>query len=155
MTHHFELSIAPWFSMSLCDPNSAPMRPCKPESDTNAPSAGNPGAGGAFLELQFYAPGFAPFADNISCDNTHWCSALNIDSLECNANGADCNNDCPEPVNFAFIQTNGVPTGPPSPQLSNLDTFTPNAHTLMMNPGDVIEVHMFDVALREVGTRSK
>ncbi len=45
---------------------------------------------------------------------------------------------------MAFIQTNGVPTGPPSPQLSDLATFTPNRHTLLMNPGDVITVHMFD-----------
>ena len=148
VTHYFELSIAPWFSMSLCDPNSFPQRPCKPVSDANAPSADNPGAGAAFLELQFYPPGYAPFADNISCDNQHWCSALNIDSLQCNsANGGDCNPNCVEPVNFAFIQRDGVPTGPPSPQLGNLDTFTPNSHTLMMSPGDVIVVHMFNAAL--------
>jgi hypothetical protein len=151
VTHFFELSVAPWFSMSLCDPRSAPMRPCKPESDANAPNGSNPGAGGAFLELQFYAPGFAPFADNISCDNSHWCSALNIDSLECNSDGTNCNNNCPEPVNFAFIQSDGVPTGPPGPQESGLASFTPNAHTLLMNPGDVIVVHMFDVALRGGG----
>ena len=51
----------------------------------------------------------------ISCDNTHWCSALTIDSLECTG-GRAVNNNCIEPVNFAWIQTNGVPTGPPSPQ---------------------------------------
>jgi hypothetical protein len=146
VTHTFELTIAPWFSMSLCDPNSFPQRPCEPVSDRNAPSAENPGGGAAFLELQFYAPGFAPFPDNISCDNSHWCSALNIDSLECRTSGA-CNNDCVEPVNFAWIQNNGVPTGPPSPQLGNLETVTPNEHTLLMNPGDVIVVHMFDATL--------
>jgi hypothetical protein len=148
VTHYFELSPAPWFSTSLCDPNSFPGRPCKPESDSNAPTANNPGGGAAFLELQFYPPGYAPFADNLSCDNQHWCSALNVDSLECNTStGGDCNNNCVEPVNFAFIQTNGVPTGPPGPQLSNLDTVTPNAHTLMMNPGDVIVVHILDAPL--------
>jgi len=147
VTHSFELTVAPWFSITVCDPHSAPLTPCKPESDANAPSARSPGAGAAFVELQFYPPGFAPFADNISCDNTHWCSALTIDSLECTGNGMapnTCNNKCIEPANFGFIQTNGVPPGPPSPQLSNDRTFTPNRHTLRMNPGDRITVQMFN-----------
>ena len=63
VTHSFELTIAPWFSTTVCDPNSAPLLPCKPESDANAPAGSNPGAGAAFVELQFYPPGFAPFAD--------------------------------------------------------------------------------------------
>jgi hypothetical protein len=130
-------------STDVCDPHSAPLLPCHPRSDANAPHGSYPGAGAAFVELQFYPPGFAPFADSISCDNTHWCSALTIDSLECNASGS-CNNNCIEPVNFGFIQTNGVPTGPPSPQLSDAATFTPNGHTLMMNPGDLIRIHLFD-----------
>jgi len=144
VTHYFELTIAPWLSITVCDPKSAPMLPCKPESDSNAPSATSPGAGAGFVELQFYPPGFAPFVDSISCDDTHWCSALSIDSLECNPDGSNCNNDCPEPVNFAFIQRDGVPTGPPSPQESDLASFTPNSGTLLMNPGDTIVIHMFD-----------
>jgi hypothetical protein len=143
VTHTFELSLAPWFSMNLCDPQSDPQLPCRPRSDSNAPRPGFPGGGAAFMELQFYPPGFAPFADSISCDNSHWCSALTIDSVECDATGA-CNNNCIEPVNFAFIQTNGVPAGPPSPQRSNLATVSPNAHTLLMNPGDRLSVHLFD-----------
>jgi hypothetical protein len=145
VTHWFELSVAPWFSTDVCDPNSAPLLPCTPRSDANAPHGSYPGGGAGFVELQFYPPGFAPFADSISCDNAHWCSALNIDSLECQGNGSGaCNNNCTEPVNFGFVQTDGVPTGPPSPQLSDLATFTPNARTLLMNPGDLIRVHMFD-----------
>jgi hypothetical protein len=145
VTHWFELSIAPWFSTDVCDPHSAPLLPCRPRSDANAPHGAYPGGGAAFVELQFYPPGFAPFADSISCDNTHWCSALNIDSLECLGHGlGPCNGNCIEPVNFAFIQTNGVPAGPPSPQRSDLASFTPNAHTLLMNPGDRIKVHMFN-----------
>jgi hypothetical protein len=150
VTHWFELSVAPWFSTVVCDPDSTPLLPCKARSDSNAPHGKYPGAGAAFVELQFYPPGFAPFADNISCDNTHWCSALTIDSLECVGNGlaiGPCNNDCTEPVNFGFIQTNGVPTGPPSPQLSDLATLTPNGHTLLMNPGDKIVVRMFDAKI--------
>ena len=153
VTHYFELTIAPWMSLDVCDPNSTPMRPCKPNSDSNAPDPAVPGtgAGAAFVELQFYAPGFAPFADAISCDNTHWCSALTIDSLECGTDGSTCNDNCFEPVNFAFIQRDGVPTGPPSPQLSDLASETPNSRTLMMNPGDTIVVHMFDAPLRGGG----
>jgi hypothetical protein len=107
VTHWFELSVAPWFSLDVCDPNSTPVRPCKPNSDANAPDRKD--AGAAFVELQFYPPGFAPFSDSISCDNTHWCSALTIDSLECGTDGASCNPNCTEPVNFGFIQRNGVP----------------------------------------------
>lgn len=148
ITHWFELSIAPWFSTTVCDPNSAPLTACTPRSDANAPRGNYPGAGAAFVELQFYPPGFAPFVDSISCDNTHWCSALTIDSLECTGNGSGpCNNNCVEPVNFGFIQTNGVPPGPPSPQLSDDSTFTPNAHTLLMRPGDRLRVRMFDANL--------
>jgi hypothetical protein len=149
VTHWFELSVAPWFSTTVCDPNSAPLLPCKPVSDANAPHGSYPGGGAAFVELQFYPPGFAPFVDSISCDNTHWCSALTIDSLECTGNGSGpCNDNCTEPVNFGFIQTNGVPTGPPSPQLSNLATLTPNGKTLLMNPGDRITVRMFNVKVK-------
>jgi hypothetical protein len=146
VTHTFELSVAPWFSTDVCDPQSTPMLPCAPQSDANAPNGSYPGAGAAFVELQFYPPGFAPFVDNISCDDTHWCSALNIDSLECDTSG-NCNPNCTEPVNFAWIQTNGVPTGPPSPQLSNLATMTPNRDTLLMRPGDVISVHLFNARI--------
>ena len=151
VTHTFELTIAPWYSITVCDPQSAPQVPCTPESDANAPNGNYPGAGAAFVELQFYPPGFAPFTDNISCDNAHWCSALDIDSLECSGSGfapSGCNQNCTEPVNSAFIQTNGVPTGPPSPQLSNDASFTPNRHTLLMNPGDLIRIHLFDATIR-------
>jgi hypothetical protein len=138
------------------DAVSYPENPCTPNSDANAPAPScigvtpsclqaNAGGGSAFMELQFYPPGEAPFADSISCANTHWCAALTIDSLECTLNFATCNPSCTEPVNFGFIQTNGVPAGPPSPRLSDLATFTPKA--LLMNPGDKITVHMFDAPL--------
>jgi hypothetical protein len=144
VTHFFELIPAMWYSMDLCDPNSYPQLPCTPDSDTNTPSGNFPGGGSSFLELQFYPPGFAPFIDSISCDNVHWCAALTIDSLEC-ANGfTSCNNNCIEPVNFAWIQTNGVPTGPASPQLQDNASFTPNRSTLLMNPGDKLRVKIFD-----------
>jgi hypothetical protein len=161
VTHTFELTIAPWFSMALCNSKSFPLRRCIPNSDSNAPNPADPtsGGGSSFLETQFYPPGFAPFVDSISCDNAHWCASLHINDLECTRAGG-CNNNCTEPTNFAFIQTNGVPTGPPSPQLANLATQTPNSHTLLMNPGDRIRMHIFDApvpgghgkALKEVIT---
>ena len=58
------------------------------------------------MELQFYPPGEAPFADSISCDNAHWCAALTIDSLECTLNFATCNPNCIEPVNFGSLFPN-------------------------------------------------
>jgi hypothetical protein len=96
------------------------------------------------MELQFYPPGFTPLNDGASCDPTKWCAALNIDSLSCTFGFATCNNNCIEPVNFAFLQTNGVPAGPPSPQLTNANTFTANANTLKINPGDVVETDISD-----------
>jgi hypothetical protein len=151
VSHWFELTPAPWFSMALCDPNSYPQTPCRPESDSNAPTCfgtscttAQSGGGSAFMEMQLYPPGNPPFADNESCDDTHWCAALTLDSAECTAEFASCNPDCEEPLSFAFIAKDGVPTGPPSPQDSTLATVTPNNETLLMNPGDTIRIHMFD-----------
>ncbi|HEV2360354.1 MAG TPA: hypothetical protein VGS21_01505, partial [Acidimicrobiales bacterium] len=38
VSHWFELSPAPWFSMMMCDPYSYPQLACTPQSDSNAPS---------------------------------------------------------------------------------------------------------------------
>jgi len=142
-----QLSVAPWFGLPMCDPNSYPLNPCTPDSDTNSGSISDPNAAGsAFMELQFYPPGFTPFIDSTSCSATKWCAALTIDSLEANFNFANLNPNCTEPVNFAFLQTNGVPAGPPSPQLTDASTFTPDAHTLMINSGDVVVVSISDPA---------
>jgi hypothetical protein len=130
-----QLSVAPWFGLPICDPKSYPQNPCTPDSDTNSGQISNPNsAGSAFMELQFYPPGFTPFLDSTSCSATKWCAALTIDSLECTFGFATCNPNCEEPVNFAFLQTNGVPAGPPSPQLADTSTFLPNSHTLEINP---------------------
>jgi hypothetical protein len=152
VTHWFELTPAPWFSMAICDPNSYPQTPCTPESDSNAPTCFGPtcttaaenGGGSAFLEMQLYPPGNPPFADDESCSDTQWCAALTLDSLECTAAFAQCNAHCEEPYQFAFIQRNGIPTGPPSPQDSTEASVVPNRSTLLMNPGDRIRIHMSD-----------
>ena len=54
------------------------------------------------------------------------------------------NANCEEPTNFAFLQRNGVPAGPPSPQLADVSTFTPNAQTLLMNQGDSLALSLRD-----------
>ena len=94
----------------MCDPKSYPQNPCTPDSDSNVRLEQRPAAAGsAFMELQLYPPGYTPFVDSESCSVTKWCAALTIDSLECNFNFGTCNANCEEPVNFAFLQTNGVP----------------------------------------------
>jgi hypothetical protein len=151
VSHWFELSPAPWFSMSLCDPNSYPQTPCTPNSDSNAPTCfgpncttANSGGGSAFLEMQLYPPNQPPFIDNESCDSSHWCAALTIDSAECTAGFAQCNTNCEEPLQFAFVQKDGIPTGAPAPQDATRATNIPNNETLLMNPGDTIRIHLFD-----------
>ena len=52
-THYFELTIAPWFSIDVCDPNSTPMRPCRPNSDSNAPNPNVPAPGPARRSSNF------------------------------------------------------------------------------------------------------
>lgn len=135
----FENQIAFWLSMALCDPGSFPQAPCTPDTDQNPAQAGS-----AFLEMQFYPPGFAPFITQASCDKTHWCASLHINSLECTAGFATCNNNCLETTNFAFIQMNGVPTGPAGPDVQTDASFTPNAETLLMNQGDRLKVTIND-----------
>ncbi|HEV2376425.1 MAG TPA: hypothetical protein VGS19_30170 [Streptosporangiaceae bacterium] len=144
VTDYGELSVAPWFGLPICDPKSYPMNACTPDSDTNTGLNTSTAAGSAFMELQFYPPGFTPFIDSTSCSKTQWCAALTIDSLECSFNFTSCNGNCIEPVNFAFLQSNGVPAGPPNPQAPSLATEFGNANTLKMNPGDSLTVSLTD-----------
>ena len=144
VTNYGQLSLAPWFGLPMCDPKSYPQNPCTPDSDTNTGLNSPSDAGSAFMELQLYPPGYTPFIDSVSCSATKWCAALTIDSLECNFNFATCNANCEEPVNFSYLQTNGVPSGPPSPQLTDVSSFTPNGNTLMINGGDRLVVSISD-----------
>ena len=139
-TQSFENFITFWLSMALCDPGSFPNGPCIPDSDRNDPFK----AGSAFLEMQLYPPGFSPFISRISCDLTHWCASLHINSLEVMSNG-ELNPNCTETTNFAFIQRNGIPTGPPGFADLKEASFTPNEQTLLMNQGDHLRVTIMDV----------
>ena len=97
------------------------------------------------MEMQFYPPGNPPFIDDESCSKTEWCASITIDSLECTNLYATCQPNCEEPINAAFIQMNGVPTGPAGPGDSDLNSAIPNSETLLMKPGDKISVHMLSL----------
>jgi hypothetical protein len=147
VVHAAELSPAIWFGLPLCDPKSYPQNPCTPDSDTNLGGINDQNASGsAFMELQFYAPGITPFVDAPSCLRTKWCAAMTIDSVESQFNFVNLNPNCEEPVNFAYLQRNGKPAGPPSPQKTNIHTLTPNSETLTFKPGDVLKVRISDPA---------
>jgi hypothetical protein len=144
-TQTFENQIAFWFSMALCDPGSFPQGACIPNSDANrSDTLDSRSAGSAFLEMQFYPPGMPPFINAVSCDTKHWCASLHINSLECTSGFSFCNPNCFEPTNFAFIQKDGIPTGPAGPADLNEASFTPNSQTLLMNQGDRIRITIKD-----------
>ena len=156
-SYNFQLHPAFWFGMAMCDTQSFPeqVSTCKPDSDSNivdpAVSPNHPGT--AFMEMQFYPPGWVNWPAGNSCDATKWCAALNIDSLSQNpvtgASGACAGLTGVEPVNFAFITKSGVPqpASPPNPLQSTINTFTPNpAADLFMNSGDRLTVTLHDTA---------
>src|SRR5947209_4431860 len=97
--YDFELHPAFWFGMAMCDTQSYPeqMSTCTPDSDSNIvdPTKTLRAPGVAFMELQFYPPGWVPQFAGSSCDATKWCVALNIDSLSENpSNGTTLNAAC-------------------------------------------------------------
>jgi hypothetical protein len=161
-TFNFQDRIAFWFGMDLCDNQSAPEfthEHCTPNSDTNIFDGSDPARpdyigrhpGTAFLELQFYPPGWLSFENAISCDATKCCAAMAIFSLNSdqntgNANNADCLNTVGiEPANFAFITRNGRPQAPPAPLDLTTEAFTPDpARDLFMRAGDQLDISIHD-----------
>jgi hypothetical protein len=163
-TWNFQLHPAFWLGMALCDNQSGPEfthAPCVADSDTNIFDGSDPAAadyigkhpGTAFLELQFYPPGWAPWPPGVSCDATKWCAAMAIFSFNSDQNTGIPNNEAClntvgiEPANFAFITLSGVPHDPPGPLDQTNGTFTPNASTdLFMGSGDVLSIDIHDGA---------
>ncbi len=166
-TFNFQDRIAFWFGMALCDNQSAPEfthDPCAPGSDANIFDGADPTQpdyigfhpGAAFLELQFYPPGWVPFQEAISCDPTKWCAAMAIFSLNRDQNSpgqttfVDNNADCLnkvglEPANFAFITKSGEPDSPPAPLDLTFASFTPDPTTdLFMDAGDELDISIHD-----------
>ena len=168
-TWNFQLRPTFWFGLTLCDTESAPeyTKVCTPDSDKNDLVGGNPKAhnyigkhpGNAYMELQFYSPGYVEQFEGFGCTATQYCAAMTIDSRTVNQNtGVEntdaCNNYIlggPEPINWAYITTSGQSQAPANPLFTG--TFTnPNfaavnpdpTKDLMMNPGDRILIHMHD-----------
>ncbi len=161
-TFNFQLHAVFWFSMLLCDTQSAPnfTDVCIPNTDTNIFDNPDPNAadfighhpGTAFLELQFYPPGdLSPF-----CDVKQWCVALNILSFNARSHGVSIqknNADCIakvglEPDNSAFLTTNGISqilatpfNADPNPLFNTVP-----GKIFKMNPGDRVRVSIHDTA---------
>jgi hypothetical protein len=108
--------------------------------------------GTAFMEMQFYPPGWGGVGTGVSCgpDNYQWCAALNIDSFSSNSNTGQYNNDdCLdeaglEYVNYAIITKSGHSQAPADPLDQTLQSFETTPDTLEMNSGDHLLLYMHD-----------
>jgi hypothetical protein len=162
-SYHFELNGAMWFGMALCDTQSFPeqVSTCTPDSDTNIvdPAVSPKHPGTAFLELQFYPPGWVPWptwavaVGASACDPVKWCAAMNVFSLlEDPVAGTFQNPSCAakigiETFEFAFVTKDGVSQAPANPLDATLTTYTPDsARDLFMSSGDNLQVSIHDTA---------
>jgi hypothetical protein len=166
-TWNFELRPTFWLGLPMCDTQSAPeyTRTCKRDSDANNKVSPNPSSpnylgrhpGQAYMELQFYGPGYVPQFEGFGCSAKQYCAAMTIDSLMLNQNTGLYNNSAcdnyflagPEPINWAYVTKNGVSQAPANPIAAstdpNLTAVNPDyTKDLMMNPGDRIRVHLHD-----------
>jgi len=168
-TWNFQQHPAFWVGMAMCDSQSAPnpnwsgstypgSTHCTADSDSNIFNGDDPsdpssyiGAhpGTAFMEMQFYPPGWVKWPVGNSCDAHKWCAALNIDSLSEDMNQNVVNNDAClnsagiEPVNFAYITKTGVATSSADPLNNDRFNLDP-AKDFFMGSGDRVRVHMSD-----------
>jgi hypothetical protein len=163
-TWNFMLHPAFWFGMAMCDNQSAPNpgANCQADSDKNILTGTDPSKpnylgntpGSAFMEMQFYPPGWGGFGTGVSCgpNNHQWCAALNIDSFSSNSNtGVPNNSACLsqtgiEYVNYAIITKSGTSQGPADPLDQTAATFATGPDTLEMNSGDQLTVDMHDTS---------
>ena len=168
-TWNFQLRPTFWFGLTLCDSESAPefTKTCAPDTDSNNLVGTNPAApdyigkhpGTAFMELQFYGPGYVPQFEGFGCAATVYCAAMTIDSrtLDQNTgilNTKACNNFVlggQEPINWAYITRSGVSQAPANPLFTgtfsapNFAAVNPDlSKDLVMSPGDRIRIHMHD-----------
>lgn len=159
-TFNFQLHPAFWFGMAMCDSQSFPeyTSTCQPDSDTNIAASADPSSpsyigkhpGAAYMEMQFYPPGWVSWPAGNSCAGTQWCAALNIDSYTATPAGGVNNTACLntvgiEPVNFAFITRNGRAQAPANPVAATAATYTPDpTRDLFMNSGDLLAVSLRD-----------
>jgi len=163
-TWNFQQHPAFWFGMAMCDDQSAPTpgANCAADSDTNIHTGTDPSKpdylgntpGSAFMEMQFYPPGWGGFGTGVSCgpNNHQWCAALTIDSFSSNSNTGVANNSAClnqtgiEYVNYAIITKSGNSQGPADPLDQTAATFATGPDTLEMNSGDQLTVSMHDTS---------
>jgi hypothetical protein len=154
-SYSFEQHVAFWFGMDLCASQSYPEQVpnCNPDTDANIldPKVSPAHVGEAYLELQFYPPGYTLMPSGISCSPTSWCAAAVLWSYYMDpVTGQPINTACQQQIggvevpNDAFITLDGKPTGPPDPLHSTLASFTPNSDVLFMNQGDAVGVTVED-----------
>ena len=174
-TWNFQLRPTFWFGMTMCDSESAPefTKTCTPDSDRNDLTGTNPKSrnyigkhpGNAYMELQFYGPGYVEQFEGFGCTATQYCAAMTIDSRTLDQNngpvgttGTENTRACnayvlggPEPINWAYVTRSGQSQAPANPlftgTLANPNFAAVNPDTtkdLMMNPGDRILIHMHD-----------
>jgi len=170
-TWNFELRPTFWFGLTLCDSESSPeyTKTCTPDSDANNLVGTNPKEpnyigkhpGNAFMELQFYGPGYVPQFEGFGCTARQYCAAMTIDSLTLDQNNGVVNNpDCDnyilggiEPINWAYVTKSGKSQAPADPLFTGtfssprFDAVNPDlTKDLLMNPGDWITIHMHDTS---------
>ena len=176
-TWNFQLRATFWFGMTMCDTESAPefTKTCTPDSDANNLTGTDPSApdyigkhpGTAYMELQFYPPGFVEQFEGFGCTATQYCAAMTIDSRTADSNHAGPNGKAientaacnqyvlggGEPVNWAYVTKSGKSQAPANPLFTgtfsnpNFAAVNPDtAKDLMMNPGDTVVLRMHDTA---------
>jgi hypothetical protein len=173
-TWNFQLRPTFWLGMALCDNQSSPEfthERCRPDSNANNFTSLDPNSpryigkhpGNAFMELQFYPPGYVRQFTGFSCAARQYCAAMAIFSLSLDqntnvVNNDDCLNNFPlvglEPANFAYITKSGRSQGPANPISTSREflrgigrTLNPDPHkALFMNPGDRLRIHMHDTS---------
>ncbi len=168
-TWNFQLRPTFWFGLTLCDTESAPefTKNCQADSDANNLVGTNPAArdyigkhpGNAFMELQFYGPGYVPQFEGFGCTARQYCAAMTIDSRTLDQNtGVENTSACdnyvlggPEPINWAYVTRSGQSQAPANPLFTgtfaspNFTAVNPDTtKDLLMSPGDRIHIHMHD-----------
>ena len=156
---NFQLHPAFWFGMALCDSESYPeyTHRCTPDFDGNIFASGDPKSkkyvghhpGSAFLELQFYPPGWVS-----GYTQTQYAAALHINSYSVQslgptgpvANNVDCQNKVGlETTVFALLTLDGKSQAPADPQNNDPAKFSViPGETFLMNPGDSLIVTIRD-----------
>jgi hypothetical protein len=168
-TWNFQLRPTFWFGLTLCDTESAPefTKTCTPDSDANDLVGTDPNApdyigkhpGNAYMELQFYGPGYVPQFEGFGCTAHQYCAAMTIDSRTLDQNTGVENTDAcgnyilggAEPINWAYVTRSGHSQAPANPLFTgtfaspNFSAVNPDVtKDLMMSPGDRIRIHMHD-----------